>query len=61
MTDYVKKYGLPRKMVSCPYCGDLYGTKNRQVCVNCEECSKCCECLVPKFVSVEAFITQRGN
>jgi hypothetical protein len=42
--DIVEKWGLPRDHVSCPSCGELYGTKNRKACKTCEECSKCCTC-----------------
>jgi len=61
MSDIVEKYGLPKKMVSCPHCGQLYGRKNRKVCLYCEECSKCCVCLVPKHVGVEEFMAKRGK
>jgi len=40
----VDKFGLPKEMVSCPSCGKVYGAHNRKVCINCEECSKCCQC-----------------
>lgn len=44
MYDIIEKYGLPRKYVSCPGCGQLYGHHNTKGCLNCAECSKCCRC-----------------
>ena len=54
--DIVEKYGLPRKDVSCPSCGNIYGAYNRRVCTTCEECSKCCSCGNSGFVSAIQFI-----
>jgi hypothetical protein len=56
--DIVEKYGLPRDIVSCPSCGDIYGTKNRKVCTSCEECSKCCECKFSTYVNFKNWIKQ---
>lgn len=47
--EIVEKWGLPRKDVSCPYCGRVYGHHNTKVCMTCEECSKCCRCVDDKF------------
>jgi hypothetical protein len=44
MDDIVERYGLPRKYVSCPVCGQVYGHHNTGVCSVCEECSTCCTC-----------------
>ena len=54
--EIVEKWGLPRKDVSCPSCGELYGSHNTKVCVDCEECSRCCVCGSNNFVIAEIFI-----
>lgn len=54
--DIVEEYGMPRKDISCPGCGRVYGAYNRRVCINCEECSKCCNCGDSGFVSASQFI-----
>lgn len=38
------RYGLPKEYLTCPSCGFLYGHNNSKVCLNCEECSFCCNC-----------------
>jgi hypothetical protein len=43
-SDIVERFGLPRELVTCPDCGELYGRCNRKVCKTCECCSKCCKC-----------------
>ena len=54
--DLSDKYGVPKKFVSCPSCGDTYGTAGRMVCTKCEECTKCCQCKKPKPIDAEEFI-----
>lgn len=54
--DIVEKFGLPRKDVSCPSCGRVYGAYKRRVCTNCHECSKCCNCDHSGFVSAIQFV-----
>lgn len=55
--DIAKKYGVPRKYVSCPGCGQMYGHHNTKVCSYCEECSKCCSCKTKEnHISAEEFI-----
>ena len=56
--DIVEKYGYPRKEISCPSCGKVYGAYGRKVCTECAECSKCCECVSPNLIDAEAFIYQ---
>ena len=54
----ISKYGVPNDLVSCPGCGDNYGTYNRKICIKCEECSKCCSCEIPKFVNCKEGIEE---
>ena len=39
----IEKWGLPRDIVSCPACGQLYGHHKTKVCKMCEECGPCCK------------------
>lgn len=41
MSDIHPKYGVPKEDLCCPGCGKPY---RGRVCLNCEECSKCCQC-----------------
>lgn len=56
----VKKWGLPRKMVSCPGCSSIYGHHKTKVCTTCQECSKCCTCSEQEkdLITAEEFITE---
>lgn len=56
MYDISEKYGIPRKDVSCPACGQEYGTDNKNVCNDCQECETCCLCKDKKFVSADDFV-----
>lgn len=40
----IGKWGVPRENTTCPGCNHQYGTYKRKVCLNCQECSKCCQC-----------------
>jgi hypothetical protein len=54
--DIAEKYGLPRKHVSCPACGQVYGAYGRKVCNNCQECSQCCFCKDKKMIDADDFV-----
>lgn len=54
--DKITKYGVPRKYVSCPGCGQIYGHHNTEVCENCEECDRYCRCNNKKMVNAKEFI-----
>ena len=54
--DIVEKYGLPKKDVSCPACGQVYGTHNRKVSSNCQECSQCCFCKDKNMINADDFV-----
>lgn len=56
--DIIKKYGLPRELISYPSCGKLYGHHRTKVCKFCGECSKCCICKDKRLIIADEFITQ---
>jgi len=56
--DISKKYNIPKKYISCPKCGRVYGHHNSKVCENCEECSTCCSCGNTQLVTAEKFIEE---
>lgn len=62
MYDIIEKYGLPRKYVSCPGCGRVYGHHNTKVDINSEECSSCVKErgaeAEAEFVDAEKFIRE---
>ena len=55
------KFGCPKEYITCPGCGKVY---NGNVCLNCEECGKCCQCKDKNLVNannVKEFIGQHGT
>lgn len=60
MNDIVKKYGLPRKEVSCPSCGQLYGHHNTLVDEISEECAPCARVYKKpmRLVDVDTFMRE---
>lgn len=40
----IGSYGVPRNFTACPGCGKQFGHHKTKVCMNCEQCSKCCTC-----------------
>jgi len=51
--DDISKYGVPKKYTACPGCGRQYGHHNTKICIECQECSKCCFCESPELKSLE--------
>ena len=58
MYDIDKKYRIPKKEISCPSCGKVYGYRNTKVCEKCEECNNCCRCDKPLLKLANKFITE---
>lgn len=58
---YDKEYLVPKKMISCPGCGQRYGHHNTKVDLNSEECSSCCKLFGRKdtnYVDAKVFIEE---
>ena len=45
----IGKWGVPKEYTACPACGFQYGHHKTKICINCQECSKCCQCKKPDF------------
>jgi len=45
----IGKWDVPKSYTACPSCGFQYGHHKTRVCINCQECSKCCQCDNPEM------------